>query len=87
MDIDVAWSGNNKCFNCGRDHFVKECKKSMLQCGKCKFLGGSHKKDCSCQSKDSRQAQGAKKEEDAATSWNEDKSTKKEKEDKGKGQD
>ena len=87
MNIDAAQSGNSKCFNCSGEHFAKEYKKPKLQCSECKFLGGSHKKDCSCQSKDSRQAQGAKKEEDAATSWNEDKSTKKEKEDKGKGQD
>ena len=47
MDIDAAWSGNNKCFNCSREHFAKECKKPKLQCSECKFLGGSHKKDCS----------------------------------------
>ena len=47
MDIDAAQSGNSKCFNCGREHFAKECKKPRLQCSKCKFLGGGHKKDCS----------------------------------------
>ena len=47
MDIDAAWSGNNKCFNCGGEHFAKECKKPKLQCSECKFLGSGHKKDCS----------------------------------------
>ena len=47
MDIDAAQSGNNKCFNYSREHFAKECKKPKLQCGECKFLGGSHKKDWS----------------------------------------
>ena len=82
MDIDAAQSSNNKCFNCGREHFTKECKKPKLQCGKCKSLGGSHKKDCSQRGKGGRQARSAKTEE-GATSWDEDKSTKKE--DKGKG--
>ena len=84
MDIDTAQSGNNKCFNCSGEHFTKECKKSKLQCGKCKFLSSSHKKDCSWRGKGGHQAHSAKTEEDA-TSWDEDKSTKKEKEDKGKG--
>ena len=30
MDIDAAWSSNNKCFNCSREHFAKECKKPKL---------------------------------------------------------
>ena len=47
MDIDAAQIGNNKCFNCSREHFTKECKKPKLQCSECKFLGGGHKKDCS----------------------------------------
>ena len=47
MDIDATQSGNNKCFNCSGERFAKECKKPKLQCSKCKFLGGSHKKDCS----------------------------------------
>ena len=47
MDIDTTQSGNNKCFNCSRDHFAKECKKLMLECSECKFLGSGHKKDCS----------------------------------------
>ena len=47
MDIEAAWSGNNKCFNCGGEHFAKECKKPKLQCSECKFLRGSHKKNCS----------------------------------------
>ena len=84
MDIDAAWSSNNKCFNCGGEHFTKECKKPKLQCSKCKFLGGHHKKDCSHQGKGGHQACSAKTEE-GATSWNEDKSTKKKKKDKGKG--
>ena len=84
MDIDAAWSGNNKCFNCGGEHFTKECKKPKLQCGECKFLSGGHKKDCSCWSKGGHQACSTKIEE-GATSWDEDKGTKKEKEDKGKG--
>ena len=46
MDIDATWSGNSKCFNCGREHFAKECKKPKLQCSECKFLDGGHKKDC-----------------------------------------
>ena len=83
MDIDATWSGNNKCFNCGREHFTKECKKSKLQCSECKFLSGGHKKDCSHWGKGSHQACSAKTEE-GATSWEEAKSTKKEKEDKGK---
>ena len=86
MDIDAAWSGNNKCFNCGREHFTKECKKLKLQCSKCKFLSSGHKKDCSRQGKGGCQAHDTKTEE-GATSWDEDKSTKKEKEDKGKGHD
>ena len=84
MDIDAAWSGNSKCFNCSGEHFTKECKKPKLQCGECKFLSGNHKKDCSCWGKGSCQARSAKTEE-GTTSWDEDKSTKKEKEDKGKG--
>ena len=84
MDIDAAQSGNNKCFNCGGEHFAKECKKPKLQCGECKFLGGSHKKDCSRRGKGSRQARSTKTEE-GATSWDEAKSTKNKKEDKGKG--
>ena len=28
MDIDATQSGNNKCFNCSREHFTKECKKT-----------------------------------------------------------
>ena len=47
MDIDTTQSGNNKCFNCSGELFAKECKKPKLQCGKCKFLGSDHKKDCS----------------------------------------
>ena len=86
MDIDATWSGNNKCFNCGREHFAKEFKKSKLQCSECKFLSGGHKKDCSHWGKGSHQACSAKTEEDA-TSWEEAKSTKKEKEDKGKSWD
>ena len=87
MDIDAAWSRNNKCFNCSRDHFAKECKKPMLQCGKCKFLSRGHKKDCSHCGKGGHQACSTKKEEEGTTSWDEDKSIKKEKEDKGKGHD
>ena len=86
MDIDAAQSSNNKCFNCGGEHFTKECKKPKLQCSECKFLGGGHKKDCFQRSKGSCQACSTKTEE-GATSWDEDKSTKKEKEDKGKGRD
>ena len=86
MDIDATRSGNNKCFNCGGEHFAKECKKPKLQCSKCKFLGGGHKKDCSQQGKSSCQAHSAKTEE-GTTSLDEDKSIKKKKEDKGKGQD
>ena len=47
MDIDAVQSGNNKCFNCGGEHFANKCKKLKLQCSECKFLGSSHKKDCS----------------------------------------
>ena len=65
MDIDAAWSGNSKCFNCGGEHFTKECKKPKLQCGECKFLGGSHKKDYSQRGKGGRQARSAKTEEGA----------------------
>ena len=84
MDIDAAQSGNNKYFNCGREHFTKECKKLKLQCGECKFLGGGHKKGCSCQGKGSCQACSVKTEE-GTTSWDGTKSTKNKKEDKGKG--
>ena len=84
MDIDAAQSGNSKCFNCSREHFAKECKKPRLQCSECKFLSGGHKKDCSRRGKGSHQAQSTKTEE-GTTSQDEDKSTKKEKEDKGKG--
>ena len=86
MDIDAARSSNNKCFNCGREHFAKECKKPKLRCGECKFLGGSHKKDCSHKGKGGPQAHSAKTEE-GATFWDEAKSTENKKEDKGKGQD
>ena len=86
MNIDATWSSNNKCFNCGGEHFTKEYKKLKLQCSKCKFLGGSHKKDYSCWGKGGHPACSAKTEE-GTTSWDEDKSTKKEKEDKGKGHD
>ena len=85
MDINATQSGNNKCFNCGGEHFAKECKKPKLQCSKCKFLSGSRKKDCSCWSKGGRQAHSTKTEE-GTTSWDEAKSTEK-KEDKGKGYD
>ena len=87
MDIDAARSGNNKCFNCSGDHFAKECKKPTLQCSKCKFLSSGHKKDCSHHGKGGHQAHSTKKDEEGATSWDEDKSIKKEKEDKGKGHD
>ena len=30
MDVDATQSSNNKCFNCSRDHIIKECKKSTL---------------------------------------------------------
>ena len=86
MDIDATWSGNGKCFNCGGEHFAKECKKPKLQCSECKFLSSSHKKDCSQRGKGGCQAHSTKTEE-GATSWDEDKSIKKEKEDKGKGHD
>ena len=84
MDIDVTQSSNNKCFNCSGEHFTKKCKKPKLQCSKHKFLGSGHKKDCSHWGKGSPQAHSAKTEE-GTTSWDEDKSTKKEKEDQGKG--
>ena len=83
MDINAAWSSNSKCSTVA--DFAKEYKKPILQCSECKFLDGRHKKDCFCHRKGSRQAWGSKKEEEAITSWDEDKSTKKEKEDKGKG--
>ena len=86
MDIDAARSGNNKCFNCEGEHFTKECKQIKLQCSKCKFLGGGHKKDCSHQGKGGCQACSTKTKE-GATSWDKDKRTKKEKENKGKDQD
>ena len=62
------------------------CKKPKLHCSKCKFLSSGHKKDCSYQGKGGHQACSIKTKE-GTTSWDEDKSTKKEKEDKGKGQD
>ena len=86
MDINTAQNGNNKSFNCSGEHFTKECKKPKLQCSECKFLSSCLKKDCSHQGKGSCQACSTKTEE-CATSWDEDKSTKKEKEDKGKGHD
>ena len=86
MDTDAARSSNNKCFNCSGDHFAKECKKPKLQCSECKFLRGSHKKDCSRRGKGGCQACSTKTEE-GATSWDEAKSTKNKKEDKGKGHD
>ena len=86
MDINTAWSSNSRCFNCGREHVAKECKKLKLQCSKCKFLRGSHKKDCSQRGKGGYQACSTKTEE-GATSWDEAKSIKNKKEDKGKGQD
>ena len=86
MDIDTAQSGNSKCFNCGREHITKECKKPKLQCSECKFLGGDHKKDCSQRGKGSHQAHSTKTEE-GTTSWDEAKSTKNKKEEKGKGHD
>ena len=64
MDINATQSSNNKCFNCSGDHFIKECKKPMLQCSDCKFLGRGHKKDCSCCSKGGKQVHSAKKEEE-----------------------
>ena len=87
MDINATQNSNNKSFNCSGDYFAKECKKPMLQCGKCKFLGGRHKKDCSCHGKGGQQACSAKKEEEGATSWDKNKSTKKEKDNKGKSND
>ena len=84
MDIDATWSSNNKCFNCGREHFAKECKKPKLQCSECKFLSSGYKKDCSCWRKGGRQACSAKTEE-GTTSWDENKSTKKGKRRQGQG--
>ena len=84
MDIDATQSSNSKCFNCSGEHFTKECKKLKLQCRKRKFLSSGHKKDCSQRGKGSCQACSAKTEE-GTTSWDEDKSIKKE--DKGKGHD
>ena len=83
MDINAAQCGNNKCFNCGREHFTKECKKPKLQCSECKFLGSGHKKNCSHWGKGSHQACSTKTEE-GTTFWDEAKSTKNKKEDKGK---
>ena len=87
MDIDATQSGNNKCFNCGRDHFTKECKKPTLLYGECTFLGSGDKKDCFHCSKGGCQAHSTKKEKEGATSCDEDKSIKKKKKDKDKGQD
>ena len=86
MDIDAARRGNNKCFNCSGEHFAKECKKPKLQCGECKFLSSSHKKNFSQRGKGGHQACSAKTEE-GATSWHEAKSTENKKENKGKGHD
>ena len=86
MDIDAVQSGNNKCFNCGGEHFANKCKKLKLQCSECKFLGSSHKKDCSHWGKGGHQARSAKTKE-GAISWDEAKSTENKKEDKGKSWD
>ena len=38
----------NKCFNCGQEgHGIKNCRKLMNQCNKCKFHGGRHRVNCS----------------------------------------
>ncbi|KAF9245373.1 hypothetical protein BU15DRAFT_71120 [Melanogaster broomeanus] len=44
MNVDAARKG---CFNCGGDHFVRDCKSPKNPCSVCKWLGGKHKNDCS----------------------------------------
>ena len=77
-------------FNCQQEgHFSKDCLKPKIQCPECHFFRGGHQKACSKRGKGKgnragRQVRAADSEE-PATSWEEDKSTKKD--NKGKGRD
>ena len=89
MDIDaVKTGGRNKSFNCQQEgHFSKDCLKPKLQCPECHFFGGGHQKACSKRGKGKGNRASCQvrttDSEEPATSWEEDKSTKKN--NKGKG--
>ena len=78
MDISTVQRGNSgNCFNCGgTGNCAKDCRKPSVECPKCHFLGGGHKKECRCSNMQGVHANYSTQE--AAMSWR-DSSSQKEK--------
>ena len=89
MGIDaIKTGGKNKCFNYQQEgHFGKDCLKLKLQCPECHFFGGGHQKACSKRGKGKGNRAGhqvhAADSKEPAISWEENKSTNKDKKRKG----